>query len=172
MEELVTQITSYLRGMWRYRWWGMALAWIVGVVAGLVIYQMPDKYESSARVYVDTQSVLRPLMAGLDVQPNIDQQITMLSRTLISRPNVEKLINMADLDLGVNTTEEREALITRLSRDLRIGSSDRNNLFMLSYADTRPERAQRVVQSLLSLFVESGLGGKRQDADAARRFIE
>ena len=49
MEELVTQITSYLRGMWRYRWWGMALAWIVGVVAGLVIYQMPDKYESSAR---------------------------------------------------------------------------------------------------------------------------
>ncbi|MCP5225635.1 MAG: chain length-determining protein [Thauera sp.] len=172
MEELVTQITSYLRGMWRYRWWGMALAWIVGVVAGLVIYQMPDKYESSARVYVDTQSVLRPLMAGLAVQPNIDQQITMLSRTLISRPNVEKLINMADLDLGVNTTEEREALITRLSRDLRIGSSDRNNLFMLSYADTRPERAQRVVQSLLSLFVESGLGGKRQDADAARRFIE
>ena len=63
-------------------------------------------------------------------------------------------------------------MITRLSRDLRIGSSDRNNLFMLSYADTRPERAQRVVQSLLSLFVESGLGGKRQDADAARRFIE
>ena len=172
MEELVTQITSYLRGMWRYRWWGMALAWIVGVVAGLVIYQMPDKYESTARVHVDTQSVLRPLMAGLAVQPNIDQQITMLSRTLISRPNVEKLINMADLDLGVNTTEEREALITRLSRDLRIGSSDRNNLFMLSYADTRPERAQRVVQSLLSLFVESGLGGKRQDADAARRFIE
>ena len=172
MEELVTQITSYLRGMWRYRWWGMALAWIVGVVAGLVIYQMPDKYESSARVYVDTQSVLRPLMAGLAVQPNIDQQIAMLSRTLISRPNVEKLINMADLDLGVNTSEEREALITRLSRDLRIGSSDRNNLFMLSYADTRPERAQRVVQSLLSLFVESGLGGKRQDADAARRFIE
>ncbi|MEZ7895498.1 MAG: GNVR domain-containing protein [Thauera sp.] len=172
MEELVTQITSYLRGMWRYRWWGMALAWIVGVVAGLVIYQMPDKYESTARVHVDTQSVLRPLMAGLAVQPNIDQQITMLSRTLISRPNVEKLINMADLDLGVNTPEEREALITRLSKDLRIASSDRTNLFMLSYADTRPERAQRVVQSLLSLFVESGLGNKRQDADAARRFIE
>ena len=172
MEELVTQITSYLRGMWRYRWWGMALAWSVGVVAGLVIYQMPDKYESTARVHVDTQSVLRPLMAGLAVQPNIDQQITMLSRTLISRPNVEKLINMADLDLGVNTPEEREALITRLSKDLRIASSDRTNLFMLSYADTRPERAQRVVQSLLSLFVESGLGNKRQDADAARRFIE
>lgn len=172
MEELVSQITGYLRGMWRFRWWGLALAWIVGIVAGVVIYKMPDKYESSARVFVDTQSVLRPLMAGLAVQPNVDQQIAMLSRTLISRPNVEKLITMADLDLGVSTPEEREALISQLSKDLRIGSAQRSNLFTLSYADTRPERAQRVVQSLLSLFVESGLGNKRQDADSARRFIE
>ena len=172
MEELVSQITGYLRGMWRFRWWGLALAWIVGIVAGVVIYKMPDKYESSARVFVDTQSVLRPLMAGLAVQPNVDQQIAMLSRTLISRPNVEKLITMADLDLGLNTPADREALISRLSGDLRIGSAQRSNLFTLSYADTRPERAQRVVQSLLSLFVESGLGSKRQDADSARRFIE
>lgn len=172
MEELVTQITSYLRGMWRYRWWGMALAWIVGVVAGLVIYQMPDKYESSARVYVDTQSVLRPLMAGLAVQPNIDQQITMLSRTLISRPNVEKLITMADLDLTVQNAQQREALITSVTSRLRIQSGRGDNLFTLSYEDVEPHRAQRVVQSLLSLFVESGLGGKRQDTDAARRFIE
>lgn len=172
MEELVTQITSYLRGMWRYRWWGMALAWIVGVVAGLVIYQMPDKYESTARVHVDTQSVLRPLMAGLAVQPNIDQQITMLSRTLISRPNVEKLITMADLDLTVQNAQQREALITSVTSRLRIQSGRGDNLFTLSYEDVEPHRAQRVVQSLLSLFVESGLGGKRQDADAARRFIE
>ena len=67
MEELVSQITGYLRGMWRFRWWGLALAWVVGIVAGVVIYKMPDKYESSARVLVDTQSVLRPLMAGLAV---------------------------------------------------------------------------------------------------------
>ena len=172
MEELVSQITGYLRGMWRFRWWGLALAWVVGIVAGVVIYKMPDKYESSARVFVDTQSVLRPLMAGLAVQPNVDQQIAMLSRTLISRPNVEKLITMADLDLGVETAAEREALITQLSKDLRIGTADRSNLFTLSYADTKPERAQRVVQSLLSLFVESGLGNKRLDADSARRFIE
>ena len=38
-------------------------------------------------------------MSGLAVQPNVEQQVTMLSRTLISRPNVEKLVRMADLDL-------------------------------------------------------------------------
>ena len=172
MEELVTKIVGYLRGMWRYRWWGLALAWVVGVIGGVVVYTMPDTYESRARIYVDTDSVLRPLMSGLAIQPNVGQQVAMLSRTLISRPNVEKLITMADLDLSVRTPEERERLINNLMSDLRIGAERGTNLFSLSYADRRPDQAQRVVQSLMSLFVESGLGGKRQDTDAARRFIE
>lgn len=172
MEELVTQIIGYLRGMWRFRWWGLALAWVVGFVGSLAIYFMPDRYESSARIHVDTQSVLRPLMSGLAVQPNIGQQIDLLSRTLISRPNVEKLITMADLDLTVQNAQQREALITSVTSRLRIQSGRGDNLFTLSYEDMEPQRAQRVVQSLLSLFVESGLGGKRQDTDAARRFIE
>jgi hypothetical protein len=69
---------------------------IIGVV---VVFKIPDQYEASARIYVDTQSILKPLMAGLTVQPNVEQQVGMLSRTLISRPNIEKLIRMADLDL-------------------------------------------------------------------------
>ncbi len=172
MEELLTQLLSYLRGMWRFRWWGLAVAWVVGIVGAIVIYSMPDRYESSARVFVDTQSVLRPLMSGLAVQPNIDQQITILSRTLISRPNIEKLITMADLDLTVKDPAEREALISKLASGLKIRGTGRDNLFTLAYEDTSPERAQRIVQSLVSLFVESGLVGKRQDSDAARRFIE
>jgi polysaccharide chain length determinant protein (PEP-CTERM system associated) len=174
MEELVTQLVGYMRGMWRFRWWGLALSWLVGIVGCVMVYLMPDKYESSARIYVDSQSVLRPLMSGLAVQPNIDQQIAILSRTLISRPNVEKLITMADLDLRVQSPQQREALIASLMNDLQIRPADRgsNNLFLLAYADTQPARAQRVVQSLVSLFVESGLGSKRQDTDSARRFIE
>ncbi len=172
MEELVTQLIGYLRGMWRFRWWGLALAWVVGIVGSMAVYLMPDHYESSARIHVDTQSVLRPLMSGLAAQPNIGQQIDLLSRTLLSRPNVEKFIPLADLDLTVQNAEQREALITSVTKRLSIQSGRGDNLFTLSYNDPEPGRAQRVVQSLLSLFVESGLGGKRQDTDAARRFIE
>ncbi|PTD96753.1 XrtA system polysaccharide chain length determinant [Pseudothauera lacus] len=172
MEDLLRQGIGLLRGMWRFRWWGLALTWVVGAAAAVVIYLMPDRYESTARVYVDTQSVLRPLMSGLAVQPNLDQQIAILSRTLITRPNVEKLITMADLDLEVSNPVQREKLIADLTKGLQVRAAGRDNLFTLAFQDGDAQRAQRVVQSLVSLFVESGLISKRQDTDAARRFIE
>jgi hypothetical protein len=99
MEDLIRQVLSILRGMWKYRWPAVVTAWVAAIVGVVVVFKIPDQYEASARIYVDTQSILKPLMAGLTVQPNVEQQVSMLSRTLISRPNVEKLIRMADMDL-------------------------------------------------------------------------
>lgn len=172
MDDAIRQGLSLLRGMWQQRWIGLVVAWVVGAVGAVAILRMPDKYEASARVFVDTQSVLKPLMSGLAVQPNVDQQIGILSRTLISRPNVEKLIRMADLDLGVKSKEEQERLIDGLMKTLEIKSAGRDNLYALAYRDSQPERAKRVVQSLVSIFVESGVGDKRKDTDSARQFIE
>ncbi len=172
MDELLGQVVSVLKGMWRHRWPALGVAWFVGVVGIVVVMAVPDKYEASARIYVDTQSILKPLMSGLAVQPNIEQQVTMLSRTLISRPNVEKLIRMADLDLGSTSKTAQEALIDKLTRTLSIRTAGRDNLYTLSYQDESPERARRVVQSLVSIFVESSLGATRQDSDTAKKFIE
>src|SRR5690349_15412329 len=99
MHELLHQLLAHGRGMWHRRWVGLAAAWIVGIVAVSIVYRIPEKYEASARVYVDTESILRPLLQGLAIQPNVDQQVALMSRTLISRPNVEKLMRLADLDL-------------------------------------------------------------------------
>src|SRR5574343_1654180 len=128
MEELVRQALSILRATWRYRRLGMLVAWVVGAIVAGAILRIPDKYEASARIFVDTQSILKPLMAGLAVQPNVDQQIMMLSRTLISRPNVEKVIRMADLDLNIKGKAEQEALIDALTQSLKISGVGRDNL--------------------------------------------
>ena len=172
MDDILRMVLGYLRSMWSYRWAGLIVAWVIGLVGAVVVMQLPDKYEASAKIYVDTQSLLRPLMSGLAIQPNIDQQINMLSRTLITRPNVEKLIRMSDMDIEVKTKKDRDELIDKLMKDLALSGSGRDNLYNVSYSNQRPEKAQKVVQSLVTLFVESGLGGKRQDADTARKFIE
>jgi len=172
MDELLSQVTTIARGMWKHRWRGLLAAWFVAIVGALIVLAVPDKYEASARIYVDTQSILKPLMSGLAVQPNVEQQVMMLSRTLISRPNVEKLIRMADLDLGNNSKSAQEALIERVTRTLAIKSVGRDNIYTLSYRDPKPEVAKKVVQSLVSIFVESSMGSSRKDSDVAKKFID
>lgn len=172
MHELISQVFTILRGMWKYRRLGVSVAWLVAAVGSVSVVLMPDRYEATARVFVDTQSILRPLMSGLAVQPNVEQQISMLSRTLISRPTVEKLIRMADLDLAAKSKAEQDQLIDQVTASMSIRSTGRDNLYTLSYRGESPDKALRVVQSLLTIFVESSLGGSKTDSDSARRFIE
>jgi polysaccharide chain length determinant protein (PEP-CTERM system associated) len=172
MDDLIRQGIAILQGMWQRRWIGLAGAWIVGIAGVVGVMRMPDVYEASARIYVDTQSVLKPLMQGLAVQPNVDQQVMILSRTLISRPNVEKLVRMADLDLGTKSKADQENLIDGLIKSLKIESLGRDNLYTLAYRDPKAEQAKRVVQSLASIFIESNLGEKRKDSDSAKKFID
>jgi polysaccharide chain length determinant protein (PEP-CTERM system associated) len=172
MDELVKQLLGFARGMWKFRWPGIALAWVVAIAGVIAVFRIPDQYEASARIYVDTQSILKPLMAGLTVQPNVEQQVAMLSRTLLSRPNLERLVRMADLDLGMASPVEQEALISDLSRAIQIRNTGRDNLYTLAIRDNDQEKAKRIVQSLTSIFVESSLGASRMDTDSARSFID
>jgi polysaccharide chain length determinant protein (PEP-CTERM system associated) len=172
MDELIAEITTVARGMWRHRWMGLVVAWIATAIGSAIVMTVPDKYEATARIFVDTQSILKPLMSGLAVQPNVDQQIVMLSRTLISRPNVEKLIRMADLDLKISSKNEQDALIDSLIKNLEIKTVGRDNLYVLSYRDRSPEKAKKVVQSLVSIFIESSMGDSRKDSKNARKFID
>src|SRR5262245_35628563 len=97
--------------MWHRRWVAICVAWLAAAIGVAVAMKIPDRYEASARLYVDTQSLLRPLMAGISIQPNLDQQVTLLSRTLISRPNIEKLVRMADLDLASDPRKSGEDVV-------------------------------------------------------------
>lgn len=171
MDELISQVIAVAKGMWKHRWLGMLAAWMVAIVGTIAVFRVPDRYEASARIYVDTQSILKPLMSGLAVQPNVEQQIAMLSRTLISRPNVERLVRMADLDLANNSKAEQERTIDAVTKGIAVRSTGRDNLYTLSFSDGNPEKAKRVVQSLVSIFIESSLGDSRKDSDTAKRFL-
>ena len=172
MDQLTQQLQSVLRAMWRWRWAGLGVAWAVALVGAAVLWRFPDHYEASARVYVDTQTVLKPLMAGIAVQPDIDQQVAMLARTLITRPNVEALMRSSDIDLGIRNSEQRDGAVEEVASRIRLTGGGRENIYDIAYRDANPERAKRVVQNLVSMFVETGLGGKRRDSEAARRFID
>lgn len=172
MDELLSQLYVYIKGIWKYRWVSMALAWVIALAGWFVVCKLPDNYQASARIYVDTQNILRPLMAGITVAPNLQQQVSILSRTLISRPNVDRIVRMVDLDIKLTTESDRERLITELMKEIKLKATKGTNIFTISYKNKDPLLAKDIVQSLLTIFVEEGLDGKRQDSATALRFVD
>ena len=173
MDEILAQVLGYLRGIWRYRWVALVVAWVVAVAGWVHVSQMPDQYQASAQVHDDTESVLRPLMSGLAVEPNVQQRVDMMTRTLLTRPTLEMVARETDMHLRATTEAQMNAVIEGLRSNLNIQALGRqNNLYRISYASNDPRQAYAVVQSLLNQFVEGFLGDTRVDRDAAQRFLD
>jgi polysaccharide chain length determinant protein (PEP-CTERM system associated) len=168
MKELMRH---YATELWARRWWVVGIVWLVSLAGWFVVARMPDIYASSARVYVDTQSLLNPLMKGMTVRPDIEQQIEIMRRTLISRPNMEQLIRLTDLDLTVNSEGAREALLSGLEQRIRFAGEGRQ-IFNIQFEDSDPKLAHSIVQSLLQIFVEQNVGDSRRDIERTRRFVD
>jgi polysaccharide chain length determinant protein (PEP-CTERM system associated) len=173
MRELLMQVINYAQGMWRFRWYALFLAWIVATAGWAWAYSLPNQYRADARVYVDTESVLRPLLRGLAIESDVRSRVAVMTRTLLTRPTLEKVARKTDLDLRAQTPAQMEALLERLQRTIGISSDGRRaDLYTISYTDKNPAAAQLVVQTLLDTLVEQTLGSSRTDTAVAQRFLD
>jgi len=182
MQDLLAQFLLMLRGAWRYRWHALALAWAVALAGWVAVAAMPDRFEARTRVYVDTESLLKPLLQGIAVNRDVMSQVAMMQTVMLSRPNLEKVAQKTDLFLDADSRREQESVIDSLEERIvlegssAVGTAARRrtpvaNQFMVSFEDADPKTAHRVVQSLLDTFMEDSLGMKRSDAGVAERFL-
>jgi polysaccharide chain length determinant protein (PEP-CTERM system associated) len=175
MQEVIAQILSLLRGAWRYRWPAVALAWLIAVAGWVGVQFIPDKFTSSTQVYVDTESLLKPLLSGLAVNRDVMSQVGMMQAVMLSRPNLEKVAQKSDLMLNAKSRQEQEAVIDSLAKRIELGrpaGPAMSNTFQVSFDDNDPAVAHRVVRTLLDTFMEDSLGLKRSDTAVAQRFLE
>jgi polysaccharide chain length determinant protein (PEP-CTERM system associated) len=171
MHELIGELLSYAQGASRYKWTTAVAAWLICVGGWIFVSQMPDRYQADARVHVDTRSVLRPLLTGLAIQPDVSGRIRLMAKLMFSRPNLEKVARMTDLDLGVKTDAAMEKLVNRLQSSMQISGGE-GDLFTIGFQDPDPKVAKKVVQALLTIFVEQTLGESREDSNSAQKFLD
>ncbi len=172
MAELVAVLLSFLKAIGNYRWYAIGISWLVALGGWAYVYSMPDEYQATARVYVDTQSILKPLMASMTTMPNVEQQVMFMRRTLISRPNVERVMRMVDLDIKAGSPREQEEMVDKLMTQIKMGGTERDDIYTISYTSANPKTGKEVVQSLLTIFVEGSFGGKKLDSEKAIQFID
>jgi len=172
MNDLLRPLFNLLPGMWDRRWIGLITAWVVLLLGGVGVALYHERYMASARVYVDTQTLLKPLMQGLTVQPNIDDQVAMVARTLLSRPNLERLVRENHLVVDDGRPDATNRAVDQLFKNIKLNINARENLYSVSYVNPNPQVALDVVQDLVNMFLTSGIGGKQQDTQQALNFLD
>ncbi len=163
-------VQRYVSAGWGQRWKALLVTWLVCIFGWMGVQLIPSQYESSARIYADPDAILATLLRGIAVESSPAGQVEVLQRTLLSRPNLEKVITRTDLDQRVSDAAERDLLITRLTREIRITPQTRG-LFTIDYRDVSPRVARDVVQTMLTLFMEAAVSTDRQQMASARTFV-
>lgn len=170
LQELLALALDHVKGMWRYRWHMIAVAWLLALPGWLFVYKMPDVFAASAKVSVDTNSLLPSLTQGLTADENLMSEVDLVSKALLTRPNLEDVARQTDLDLRAETPREMELLVTGLQRRVKVAGG-RDKVFTITFKDRDRGKAQDVVAALLNTFMESSLGARGDDADMTERAI-
>jgi len=171
LDEVFELALHYLRGIWKQRWLSIIIAWPVMVAGVLLVDNLTDKYTANTQVYIDTTSVLKPLLKGLAIQSDFQSNVRLMSRKLLSRPNLERAARQMDMDIDVTTPKEMEALINKILDNTKLKSKNRSGTYTISYTNEDPQIAKKMVQTLLDIFVEDTLGKNSKESDVAISFL-
>ena len=169
-QEIIEIIIDHIRGMWRFRWHAVAAAWAVALLGWYFVFTMPSIYEATARVSVDTNSILPKLTEGLTATENLMSEVELVSKAMLTRSNIQSVANTTGILSRAKTEHDRELLISALQRRVRV-LDGLDRIFTISFEDTDRNKARMFVATLLDTFVESSLGAQDEDADMTERAL-
>src|SRR5580658_9581908 len=119
MDDLRSLLQRFSFSIWRKRWIALGIAWVLCLGGWFAVASIPNQYEASARVYVDADAVLTPLLRGISLDTTPINQLDLLQHTVLSRPNLEKLISKTDLELTIGGPSDLERTVFSLAENIK-----------------------------------------------------
>jgi polysaccharide chain length determinant protein (PEP-CTERM system associated) len=172
LQDKLNAIRIYLAGIWQRKRYIMVTMWSICLVSWALIMQMPNKYESSTRIYADTSNILKPLLNGLAIQTDTGEEIRITSKTLLTRDALKDIAHQTDMHINAGQDGDAgyESMLNSLKNGIVIRSSS-SNLYEISYTHSDPVVAQKVVAITMKKFVDATTGQSLRDNDSATIFL-
>lgn len=177
LADLPRPVIRYVVGLWRRRWIVALGAWAAALALWFLVWLLPDEYESRAQVFVQTETILQPVVKDVAAAPDYGARVDVMRQQLLTRPNVEEVIFRSGLDKTIeasNDVDRRvklEGLVGWVSGEIRI-DSPQPRYFIITYRNGDRELARRVVDAFLNLLIEQDLGASLEDKEEARRLLD
>jgi polysaccharide chain length determinant protein (PEP-CTERM system associated) len=173
-QKTLARIIEDAQRMWEFRWLGLLVAWLIAAGGWITVRMIPDNYEAVARVYVNAEGVLKPLLQGLTVPTDPLEQVKLMTRALLSRPHLETVADKTGLSARARNPAEREWLLLELETSilvLRPMRAEDEQVYTISYSDRDPDMARAVVQTLLDDFISDSMTSDVEESAEAGDFL-
>ena len=165
-----SQFFKYLNIIYRRRYLFLAVSLLSMSVLIGASYLIPKQYKTQSTVFIE-KNVITSLVSDFAVTPDMQARIKVLRYALLSRGLIERALNkVASFDMP-DSDARKNSIVQNLIKRTNI-KVNKNDLFIVSFTDNNPVFAQEYVNSLVKLYVEENLGGKRDETYGANRFLD
>ncbi len=180
MKHIVVRLYDEGRSAWRYRWIGLATASALALLGWAVVLSLPDRYEATSSIFVDTRTALRPALQGLTVDQDVNVQLSLVKQSLLSGESLERIARSSGvLPVDVRNPPEVAEILSRFAK--RVDISVRNagterepggTIYTFVYQDPDRNRALKTIDTMFNSFIEDTLGGRRTGTENTQKFLE
>lgn len=169
MGSIYDEIRIAIHAVWMRRWIALAVAWGVCLAGWFVVSQMPNKYESRARVFVQ----LRQLLPTQGIETAADQQkdLDRIRQTLTSTVNLVKVVKGTDLARTVSNDRELLERASGLQGAIKL-TAQQDNLFEIVVTGSSGRLAHQITQKLIDIFIEDNLANDRDTTGQSLKFLD
>ncbi len=162
----------------RYRWF-LIVPFCIAMAAGIYLaFSLPKVYEAETLILIEAQRVPTDFVQSI-VTDQINDRINTLSQQILSRTNLEKMINQFKLDVGPESSkmfieDKINALRENISIEVTRSEGRRGNAeaFTISFKGKDPETLVKVVNTLASDFIDENLRLREAHAVGTSDFLE
>jgi len=165
----------YINLILKQRWLliiSLCLALTVGIYLAL---NLPRTYEASTLILVEPQSVPSNFVREI-VSTDIDARIATIQQQILSRTNLENVINKFNLftEIGFENMFMEDKVASIRNRVLvNVTRANRGpNTFSISFQDSNPETAMNIVNGLATLFIDENLKIREAQASGTSDFLD
>jgi polysaccharide chain length determinant protein (PEP-CTERM system associated) len=149
---------------------------LVGTLAALAGYFIPDKYRATTVIMVDPRKVPDNFVAPT-VASSIADRLATLRQRILSSTNLTEVIDQMKLYPQLRERRTNEELVQMMSKNIEIlvnpPSGDRGEgTFKISFQSTNPEESAAVTNKLASRFIEENVKARESEVQGTSQFID
>lgn len=162
----------------------LAIVTLVVFLAGIALaLLLPSIFRSQAIILIEKQEIPTDLVRST-VTSFADQRIQVISQRVMSSANLTRIIEQYDLYTEDKTREPREVILDRMRSkialemisadvvDPRSGRPTEATIaFSLAFEDRSAQKSQRVVNELVTLFLNENLQSRKDSATETTSFL-